>query len=385
MNSKVRVLAVVAVLALAVLAGFYATESQNTGKNERNVVIEACDSLPDYDYERMVERVEDIKGEQLKRNLSICVEQEENGIDTTTNQRQFARIEEPGLSFFGLNSTTNSQQRSSLGHTEFSPSGGPIEIFLANETVVENVSWISYEGLVVHELNHAIEIAEQTSRNATSTERVAPPQTTDEILVRQALGNGVSMYVADLYVQKYGGYLNVSVLSADAQNWKRRVIQSVYSAGYRYSKQTDQRTEPTTDWPNSTAQILHPNETQSVTGLPSRPDLPIGSLEHVRTDRIGELFLRETLVSKGISFERASTAADGWTNDRMDYFRTDGSAVVTWRVTWQNSSEKDEFVEVYNEVYDYETRGSFQSVSCRESGRYLVTSKKSVTFLFCDS
>ncbi|WP_158057760.1 hypothetical protein [Halorussus halophilus] len=95
------------------------------------------------------------------------------------------------------------------------------------------------------------------------------------------------------------------------------------------------------------------------------------------------MFLRETLRSKGVSSERAVAAADGWTNDRMDYFQTNESTVVTWRVTWQNADERAEFVETYDSVYDYERVNSLDAVSCREPGRYLTTSKKTVTVVQC--
>lgn len=384
MDSRTGLLATVAVLAVGLLAGCYGVGSPDAASDGPEVTVSVCESSPDYDYERMVERVEEMKGRQLKRNLTICTEQSAGGIDTTPS-RTFARITEPGLSFFGLDATTNAGQRSSLGHTTFSPSGGPIEIFLADQTVVENVSWISYEALVAHELSDAIKVPRTVTNDATVNERESTRLTTDEILARQALANGVSMYVADLYVDQYGGHLNVSALDADERNWKRRVVQSAYAAGYRDSERTDRRTVPTAGRPNSTARILHPNETVSVTGLPPRPNLSMDSLERVRTDRIGELFLREAFESEGLSAERAAAAADGWTNDRMDYYRANGSTVLTWRVTWEDADERTEFVEAYGAVYDYRRADAFEAVDCGGAGRYLAASGNSVTVLSCGS
>lgn len=385
MNGRTSAMAVVAVLTLALFAGVYATESPNSADDERSASVETCDSLPDYDYERMVERVEDIKGERLKRNLSICVERKGQGIDTTPSRSRFARIEEPGLSFFGLDADVNSKSRSSLGHMELSPSSGQIEIFLANESVVKSIPWISYEGLVTHEMSDAIEatVAVSMSSNVTANSQATAPQTTDAMLARQALSNGVSLYVSDLYVRRYGGHLNASALSATEKNWKRQVVQSVYYYGYRYAEQTDRRTVHETTTPNSTTQILHPNETRSVTGVPTRPNLSVDSLEHVRTDRIGELFVRAALRSKGVSPARAAAAADGWANDRMDYYRANGSTVVTWRVRWQNTGERAEFIGAYDEVYDYERVKTLDSVDCEKSGRYLTVSENAVTVLQC--
>ncbi|WP_157971715.1 hypothetical protein [Halorussus litoreus] len=383
MNSRGWLIATtMLVLVLAALHGISGTDS---GVTDPGVTVEACESLPDYDYERLVVRVEEIKGMELERNVSICVEQTAGGIDTTPNRGRFAYVGKPGLSFFGLDAATNSGQRSSLGYTEFSPDGGAIEIFLANESVVENVPWISYEALLVHELSHAVELPPPTASNASTDGRMVGPRTTDELLARQAVSNGVAMYVADFYVERYGGHLNVSALDVGHQNWKRRVSQSVYHAGFLYSEQTDWRTVPGPGRVNSTAQLLHPGETTNATGFPLRPKLSMDSLNHVRTDRVGELFLRETFESRGVDAERAAAAAGGWTNDRMDYYRANGSSVVTWHVTWQNASERAEFVETYDEGYDYERVDALRDVDCRAPGRYLITADKSVTVVACTS
>lgn len=376
-------LAVAAVLAVVFLAGCQAAGPPDTASDGPEVTVSACDSLPDYDYERMVERVEEIKGTRLERNLSICTEQSSQGIDTTPS-RQFARIGASGLSLFGLDPTTDSRKRSSLGYTEFSPSGGPVAVFLANESVVENVSsWVSYEGLVAHELSHAVELRGEVPENATANRQTTMRLTTDEILARQAVSNGVAMHVTELYVERYGGWQNVSALAGDAGNWKRQVVQSVYASGYRYAERTDRRTVPRRNRPNSTAQILHPNETVTVTELPARPDLSMDSLKHVRTDRVGELFLRETFESEGLGTERAAAAADGWANDRMDYYRANGSTVVTWRVVWESTDDRAEFLDAYDTVYDYRRVDAVQSVDCGESGRYLAPSGNAVAVVSC--
>ena len=382
-NCEVAVLGVL--LVVAVVAGFHATGGSNRATPTQNVSVEACEELPEYDYARMLSRVEEIKGMQMRRNLTLCTERATTGIDTTPDGGRFARVGKSGLAFFGLDADANSKRRSSLGHTEFSPSGGPIAVFLANESVVENVSWISYEALVAHELSDAIAASASTARSSRSSAngRATVPRTTDAILARQALSNGVSLHVSKLYVQRHGGRLNVSGLHAGDENWKRRVVQSAYYFGYRYSERSDRRTVREATVLNSTAGILHPNETRSVGGALARPKLSTESLVHVRTDRVGELFLRATFESKGVRPERATVVADGWTNDRMDYYRANGSSVVTWRVQWRSAGERAEFVETYTAVYDYERVNSLRSVGCGESGRYLVAAEKTVTVVRC--
>lgn len=385
MNIRLEWIGIATILGLVLLAGFHVTSSPDTIQNEQQVSVEACEAVPDYDYEQMVSRVEQIKGKELRRNVSICTEQTSGGISTTPSRGQFASLDESGLAFFRLTTTTDSQRRSSLGHMTFSPSGGPIEIYLANQTVVGDVSWISYEALVAHELSDAIRIAGGHFGNTTVDERPTLPRTTDETLARQALANGISMYVADLYVEQHGGHLNVSALSSGERNWKRQLIQSVYASGYRYAEQTDRRTVFKTNRPNSTAQLLHPKETMNVTGFPPRPKPVMESVEHVRTDRIGELFVREVFESKGVSRKRATVAADGWTNDRMDYFRIGNETIITWRVTFRDEDDRSEFVETFDTVYDYQRVRTLQSAGCNKRDRYLATAEKSVTVLWCGS
>lgn len=382
MNSRGRWFVVGAILVLALLAGFHASSGPESVENERNVTVSTCEALPDYDFERMVSRVERIKGKQLNRNLSLCVEQTAGGIDTTPSEARFAHVEQPGLSFFELDATASSQQRSSLGYTTFSPSGGPIEIFLANETVVENVSWISYEGLVAHELSHAIDDSHLRFDSNRSGEETDVSRTTDWLLANRAVSEGSATYVAELYVQKHEGEQTVSKLGEETHHWKHQILVSVYSEGYHYSKNAD-ITSSNEHRVNSTAKILHPEHSKDPSTFPTRPNLSINSLEHRRTDRIGELFLRETFVSKGVPAERAAAAADGWANDRMDYYRANDSTVVTWRVAWQNADEMVEFVETYGAIYDYERVDALGSVDCREPGRYLAASEETTTIVLC--
>lgn len=378
--SALRLLVAVSILVLA-FGALHGLDVSAPEADESSVAVETCESLPDY--ERMVSRVERIKGMELQRNVTICTEETTGGIDTRAERGQFGRLEAPELGFFGVSGVVNRRHRTSLGHTAFSPGGGPVEIFLANESVVRNVSWISYEALVAHELSHAVEIPPPSATSATIDGESAGPRTTDGLLAGRAVSNGVAMYVADVYVTRYGGYLNVSALGAGHRNWKQRVGQSTYLAGYRYSEQTNRRTVPRYNDVNSTSQLLHPDETIARSGRLPRPNLSMDSLEHVRTDRVGELFVRELFESSGVESERAAAAAAGWTNDRIDYYRADDSTVVSWRVTWQNASERTEFVETYDSVYDYERVDALGSVDCETPGRYLSASDDAVTVVRC--
>lgn len=383
MDSQTSWLATAAVLTVSLLAGCSAVSSPDAVEDQQNVTVNACDSLPDYDYERMVERVEEIKGMQLKRNLSICVEQSSDGIDATTDQRQFAYVEESGLSFFGLGPTANSGRRSSLGHTEMSLNGGPVRIFLANESVVEDISpWVSYEGLVAHELSHAIDDSHLRRRANDSVESVEARRTTDWLLANRAVGEGSATYVSRQYVQQYGGTVNVSKLEEDERGWKHQILVSVYSEGYRYSRSREV-TSPTRRRVNSTAKILHPARTEDPSGLPARVKLSIESPEHVRSDRVGELFIREVLRFRGLGQGRATDAAKGWANDRLDYYQGDGFTVVTWRVLWRTERDRSEFVTAYDATYNYTRANSISSISCNDPGRYLITSGKTVTVVSC--
>lgn len=377
-----RVLALGTLLLLVLSAGAFISNNEGTVENHSQISVSACEDLDKYDFGQMLHRVEKIKGMGLGKNLTICTEQTGNGIDTTSDEKRFAYLREPGLSFFELNSPTDTEKRSSIGYTTTPLNGGPIRITLANESVVENVSWISYEALIAHELSHAIDNSHLRLDANESNRRVEVLQTTDWLLANRAVSEGTAMYVSELYVREYGGELTVSELGKGDRNWKHRILVSVYSDGYRYSKNRD-ITSNTEHRVNSTAQILHPEKTNDPSTLPARPHISIKSLEHVRTDRVGELFIREVLRFKGLDTDKATTATEGWANDRLDYYQGENFDVVTWRVAWQTNRDRSEFLAAYDATYKYTRVDSLKSITCEKSGRYLVTAEKTIIVVSC--
>ncbi len=354
--------------------------TENDTRREASITV--CDGVPDRDYERIVYRVERIMDERLQRNLTICTVDSEAAIDTTPDSGRFARVGPSGLELLGVDPSANVAGRSSLGSTSFSPSGGPVTIRLANESVVENVSWLSYEALVVHELSSAVSLPGRTNGTETSPRSANRRSTTDRLLAQQAFGNGVSLYVADRYVRRYGGHLDASALADRDRTWKRQVLQSVYYHGYRYSRARNVTSFEESDRIHSTSQILHPDREEALADAPARPDVP-DSFDHDRTDRVGELFARELLRANGVAENRAATATEGWGIDRMDYFRNGSTTLVTWRVTWDDPGELSAFLTAYDP--DYTEISSLRAVSCHDEQRYLVTSGRTMTLARCSS
>lgn len=345
------------------------------------VSITVCERADGYHFEQALRRVENIKNAEMKRNLTVCTEQTATGIDTTSGERRFASLRSPGLSFFELESQTNTGVRTSIGYTTFSPDGGPITVRFADESVVENVSWLSYETLVAHEFSHAIDDSHLQLKDSNSTRKVEVRRTTDWLLANRAISEGSATYVSELYVEQYGGKLNVSKLGEDSRGWKHRILVSVYSEGYRYSKRTG-ITSSNGHRVNSTAAVLHPT-TEDPSQFPAKSNFSSESYEHARVDRVGELFIREMLRSKGLSSAQATYASEGWTNDRLDYYRSNSSDVVTWHVVWQTQRDRSEFVTAYNATYQYTRVNTVESITCDKPGRYLATSEKSVTVVSC--
>ncbi|MFC4449281.1 hypothetical protein [Halorussus aquaticus] len=321
---------------------------------------------------------------RLRRNLTICTVDSGAAIDTTPDSGRFARVGSSGLELLGVDPSANVAGRSSLGSTSFSPSGGPVTIRLANESVVENVSWLSYEALVVHELSSAVSLPGAANGTEISPQSANRRLTTDRLLAQQAFGNGVSLYVADRYVRRYGGHLNALALTDRDRTWKRQVLQSVYYHGYRYSRTRNITTFERSDRIHSTSRILHPDREESLADTPARPDVP-DSFDHARTDRIGELFVRELLRANGVAENRAATATEGWIIDRMDYFRNGSTTLVTWRVTWDDPKELSAFLAAYDRTADYTEISSLRVVDCRDEQRYLVTSGRTMTLARCSS
>lgn len=371
-------------LLLTLIAGSFLNTDRGTIDSHSQISLTVCEDLNGYDFEQMLRRVETIKEMELERNLTICTEQTRGGIDTTSAEKRFAYLREPGLSFFELSSPTDTGKRSSIGYTTTPLDDDPIKITLASESVVKNVSWTSYEALIVHELSHAVDNSHLNTSENESTTGKKVYQTTDWLLANQAISEGSAIHVSNTYAQKYDGALAVSELGGSNRSWKHRTLISVYSSGYRYSKSKN-ITSSTRHRVNSTAQVLHPKRTNDPGKLPARPNLTIESLEHVRTDRVGELFLREVLYQKNESERNAITAAKGWKNDRLDIYRGDDFDVVTWRVVWQSKRDRSEFLAMYDSIYEYTEVDSLEAITCESSDRYLVTKERTVSIVLCSS
>ena len=386
MRAQWRGIAVVGVplvflVATVVLFGVQAPQA--THSSEKTVTV--CDHVDGHDFERILDRVERIKRVEMSSNVSICTESSANGIGTTPVGNRFAGVEAAGLALFELNDTTDTSARTSLGHISFVPGGNHVEVTLANERVVENVSWISHEALVAHELSDAIYASSLSASANESNEQPRVRRTTDYLLAKQAFTNGISMYVADIYVQKYGGHLNVTSLRDGDSNWKLQVVESLYYWGYRYASQQDVRNHTTGEKITKTAQLLHPADSFSDASTPERPSLGMRNVQHVRTDSVGELFILNVFRVKGVQPRTAVRAADGWVADRMDYYRRNGTEFVTWRTVWKDRAERDEFLSAYERAYDFTEVDSVRAVDCNAPGRYLDTNRNDVTIVQCPS
>lgn len=345
--------------------------------------VTVCEGLEEHDFEQMVHRVGKIKDMKMARNLTVCTERSAGEVDLTSDERRFAYLRAPELAFFDLEPRTGTGKRTSLGYTTLPlDDDRPIKIVLANESVVKDATWVSYEALIAHELSHAIENSHFRHQTNVSNRQARVARTTDWLLANRALSEGTATYVSERYVQRYGGRVNVSKLGSDNRGWKHHILVSVYSEGYRYSKHT-RTTSVGMRRVNSTAEILHPKQADSANRLLSRTNVSIRSLEHVRDDRVGELFVREVFELNGLTTARARTAAEGWVNDRLDYYRGDEFEVVTWRVVWQTEDDRNEFLSAYRATYNYTKVPSVQTIDCNSPGRYLVTSQKTITVVSC--
>jgi hypothetical protein len=109
--------------------------------------------------------------------------------------------------------------------------------------------------------------------------------------------------------------------------------------------------------PNSTAQILHPDQyfagkaTASV--IAPMPDdeywTLIPSSYGASSDTYGEYFIY-LMLSQWLNSRQAQTASVGWSGDSFTYYEKDHDFLFTWSITWDSIKDASEFNQVFTDM-----------------------------------
>jgi hypothetical protein len=144
--------------------------------------------------------------------------------------------------------------------------------------------------------------------------------------------------------------------------------------------------------PNSTREVLHPQEYRAGTFTPSIPELSqLESATHTYlpeySDVLGEFGISSLLSGEAPSRAVASEAAMGWIGDRVGVFPVQaGKRLVSWLTRWESKTDAEQFLQAYQKFiqarYKKELPTSWTVLTPSKSGRMIsLASEVSVQFL----
>ncbi|USZ67262.1 hypothetical protein NGM10_11025 [Halorussus salilacus] len=333
-------------------------DGTTTGANESNdtVVLDGID--PDYDAEATLARVEELRGLSATGPVVVHEYDDEDGPEVDLRD-QFGAIRPAGARALQLYSNASAERRLPLGYTVERDDG--VHVYLMNATDVERYG-VSQEVVLAHEFVHALQFQHDLlspSREAFRTQ--FDDWTTDTRLVTTALVEGDAMWTTEGYVERYadGEYAAADYNRTLAREaWPHSVGGTPYYYGYEYYHEAgsspEARTAAIRNPPDSTAELLHPDETIERPPIPSPPESSqeFEALTRHHEDTVGELVVRHALRINGLSFAEAARAADGWSNDRMYYYTEEATTATHWVTAWENETEAQEFADAWREVLD---------------------------------
>lgn len=335
---------------------------QDDGTTDRDAngtrTIETEGFEPSYDPETVLERVERLRGLSALGDITLHEYDREGNVTRDVPDR-FNGIRPAGAQSLQLYSNASTERRQPLGYAV--QEGEGVHVHLMNASDVETYG-IPQEVVLAHELVHALQFQHEllTPRR----EQFRPESggwTTDARLVATALVEGDAMWVTEQYRNRYApgegdyavGEYNRTLARAA---WPNSVGGTPYYYGYEFYAATgaspDDRSIAIERPPNSTADLLHPNAPVERAPIPESPEVPDDwELRNYHTDSVGELVIRHALRVNGLSFSRAAAAAEGWANDRMDYYYDEEAGPAThWATVWADEREASEFAETWRSM-----------------------------------
>lgn len=394
---KTRLLLLVSLLTVAAVGGVVhtTTEQQHLSvesnpaddrlSREDEVIVRNASEQLATDLELIVHRVDELRGgnDQIHRIVIHVGGMEDHSTSAVSTGGSFVNIGPQALSLVGFRGQSSDSDLQTLAVTSMRPGSRNVSIYLPTLSRLATLDGPSYEFVLAHELGHI----PLRSREVRGQDRNVTRQiTTDYILARRAISEGVATRVGVRYTERYGGSVDPSVFQPDDDGWRSRALSAVYFEGYRYASSETLNSTADAIEVNSTAAVLHPNESISVA---ERPEEPFGErfhrqYERVFSDRVGELLIRELLVSRGIDRQTAATAAAGWRNGRLDRYVGGGRTVTAWTTVWENQTERRAFLDAYREAVTVESVEQFDTERCGSDTRYVVIQDERVVVFRCN-
>lgn len=406
-NQQLVAAAVVLVLVVVLTAGMGYFEHQDVASTDTKANdIVVTDQPSDGALQREDEVIVENASEQVAENLTLIVHRVDalaknddtfsritlrvGGIESrpdgqTSLGRRLPTASSTSLRAVGFSKTRATPSRKPLAVVSNDPSTPNVTVLLPTLERVQTTPGLSYEFVVAHELGGAIvTLHDEFDGNLT---RTGPIQTTtDSLLARQAVNEGIANNVGAQYVERYRGTFNPEIVfsvSSDA-HWLTHVSDATYLSGYRYAAANSLR-NPSTVSVNTTAAVLHPGANRFVREPPIAivPQWIDSPGEPTATDRLGELVLRELLITNGVSPTSAGEVAAGWRNGRVDSYDTPNGTVTAWTTIWTDQSATRAFTNAYGANVPVTPAESFERERCLSAERLLLVDGQRVTVVRC--
>lgn len=342
----------VVLLTLAVLAGCQAPATERPTTTAEPGLDLRFD--PPYDAAAVLERVERLRG--LNATGPIVVREYPRRPPATRDIPDRALgIRPPGALALGVASNASVRSSQPLGYTV--RRDGVVQVYLMSRAGLDRFD-TSQELVLAHELTHALQFQHGllAARVPALAERLGEV-TTDTRLTYRSVVEGDAMLVTETYRERYApdaSYAEYPRPVPDRGRWQAAVSTAPYTVGPTYLRTVGldpaSRTAALREPPASSRGLLHPEAPTRNVSVPAGP-AEAGAFGRYRSDTVGELALRQTLTVAGLDRETAATAARGWLDGRMDYYRrSDGDRAVRWTTRWADPAEARAFLAAYRRV-----------------------------------
>jgi hypothetical protein len=224
---------------------------------------------------------------------------------------------------------------------------------VANESAYERIAEDSFEILLVHEFVHTL----QEQHGLNEQLRQGTTETTDADLAGMMLSEGDATLTAHRYWQEYdaGGENPLALRNTTTErgHWTMGFYDKTryYGARYLQTIPEERRNAHVVHPPDTTAEVMHPNTTWDLPGPAVTAPAP-ADWTTTSENRVGELTIRYTLRTNGISYDRAAAASTGWWNDSMRTFNRPDGIATSWSTRWANEREAREFANAWRTVLE---------------------------------
>jgi len=210
--------------------------------------------------------------------------------------------------------------------------------------------------ILAHEYVHVVQFQADSGNQTRFIERLSARE---GIWIQRAIIEGSAVYVEDVYTKQFLGFSALDQRCAEyveGTPHERYQAQPYCFGGRYFAAQVDSPRDlfsPTTAFPNTTEQVLHPGTTEPPANLTVIDETSTDWSTPASFRRQGELYVR-TVLGVELPEEQAIEAAAGWGNDRLIHVTntTGDTEGFVWVLRWDTESDAVEFESAFEQYLD---------------------------------